>query len=122
MKSQIISLESCEEFIAGDKTILREMIHASKASWALNYSLAHARLEPGTQSYEHTLKSSEVYFVIEGEGLMHLDEDVYPVKAGDTVYIAPHTKQFIQNTGQGQLAFLCIVEPAWRAEDEVVDL
>jgi len=40
--------------------------------------------------------------------------------AGDTVYIPPRAKQQITNSGSVDLAFLCIVDPAWRSEDEEV--
>jgi mannose-6-phosphate isomerase-like protein (cupin superfamily) len=36
------------------------------------------------------------------------------------VYIPPGAEQHIRNTGAGDLKFLCIVDPAWRAEDEEV--
>jgi len=39
---------------------------------------------------------------------------------GDAIYIPPHARQYIHNTGAGELRFLCIVDPAWRAEDEDV--
>jgi len=42
------------------------------------------------------------------------------VHADDAVYIPPDAKQYIQNTGESDLIFLCIVDPAWQAEDEEV--
>ena len=43
-----------------------------------------------------------------------------PVHAGQTIYIPPHATQYIKNTGQTDLKFLCMVDPAWRAEDEEI--
>jgi mannose-6-phosphate isomerase-like protein (cupin superfamily) len=51
---------------------------------------------------------------------MHINEESATVRAGQVIYIPPHAKQFIQNTGKLDLKFLCIVDPAWRAEDEEV--
>ena len=42
------------------------------------------------------------------------------VSAGQAVYIPPRAVQFIENTGSGHLVFLCLVDPAWRPEDETV--
>ncbi|TET15192.1 MAG: cupin domain-containing protein, partial [Candidatus Thorarchaeota archaeon] len=42
-------------------------------------------------------------------------EDVGP---GDTIYVPPNAIQYIENTGDTNLVFLCIVYPSWRAEDE----
>jgi len=116
----IKDLQNCEEFIAGDNTILRELLHPDKADLDLRYSLAHAIVKPGDTSQPHKLKTSEVYYILEGEGEMHIGEEVAKVLPGQAVYIPPNSKQFIKNTGNSDLIFLCIVDPAWRKEDEEV--
>ena len=114
-------LQACAEFIAGDETILRELLHPEKADVALRYSLAHAIVRAGTASRPHRLKTSEVYYLLTGTGIMHIDDEAAPVGPGDTIYIPPNATQWIDNTGTTDLAFLCIVDPAWRREDEEVD-
>ena len=113
-------IKDCEEFIAGDSTILREVIHPDKDNFAIRYSLAHARVEPGNSSVIHSLRSSEVYYILEGEGRMHINDETALVSAGQLIYIPPFAVQYIENVGQVDLKFLCIVDPAWRKEDEVV--
>ncbi len=113
-------LDDCEKFIAGDRTVLREMLHPDKAPLELRYSLAHATLLPGERSTPHALRTSEVYYLLEGRGVMHIDDETREVGPGDTIYIPPRARQFIESTGSGELKFLCIVDPAWREEDEVV--
>jgi mannose-6-phosphate isomerase-like protein (cupin superfamily) len=51
---------------------------------------------------------------------MHIDGDDAPVRPGSTIYIPPMAKQSITNTGKSDLTFICIVDPAWRKEDEEV--
>lgn len=116
----IKDLQHCEEFIAGDNTILRELLHPDKADLQLRYSLAHAVVKPGLTSHPHKLKTSEVYYILEGEGTMYIDEEHAEVHSGQAIYIPPHATQYIENTGDIDLKFLCIVDPAWRAEDEEV--
>ncbi len=116
----IIKLNDCEEFIAGDNVILREILHPDKADLKLRYSLAHAVVKPGQTSYLHSLITSEVYYILKGKGLMFIDREKKPVSSGHIIYIPPHAKQCIENTGNTDLAFLCIVDPAWRIEDESV--
>ena len=113
-------LKDCKEFIAGDNTVLRQLLHPDKAALDIRYSLAYAVLHPGKASQTHRLKTSEVYYVLEGEGIMHINDESEKVHAGQVIYIPPHAKQFIQNTGKLDLKFLCIVDPAWRPEDEEV--
>jgi mannose-6-phosphate isomerase-like protein (cupin superfamily) len=116
----IRNLNDCPEFLAGDNTILRELFHPEKDPLALRYSLAHARVEAGKTSFRHRLKTSEVYYILEGQGIMHIGEEEREVLPGDAVYIPPMEWQFIHNPGPGELVFLCIVDPAWRKEDEEV--
>jgi len=116
----IINLQDCEEFVAGDHTLLRELLHPDKANIKLRYSLAHAVLKPGLTSQLHTLTSSEVYYILEGEGTMFINDESSVVSAGQAVYIPPNAKQYITNSGKVDLKFLCIVDPAWRLQDETV--
>ncbi len=116
----IRDLEKCEAFYAADDSLLREILHPDKADLNLRYSLAHATVSPGQTTLPHKLKTSEVYYILEGEGIMHIDGESANVGPGQTIYIPPYAKQNIENTGSKDLIFLCIVDPAWRAEDEVI--
>jgi mannose-6-phosphate isomerase-like protein (cupin superfamily) len=116
----IRNLKDCAEFISGDGCVLREILHPDKMDLKLGYSLAHAIVRPGDVTLPHRLKTSEVYYIIEGEGIMHIDEETALARAGDTIYIPPKAVQFIRNSGKTDLVFLAIVDPAWRLEDEEV--
>jgi len=116
----IKDLSKCKEIIAGDNSILRELLNPLKENLKLRYSLAHARVKPGEITRKHRLKSSEVYYVLEGEGEIFIDDEKEKVTSGQTVYIPPNSVQRIKNTGKNDLVFLCIVDPAWKEEDEVV--
>ena len=114
------SLDDCDEFVAGDDSLLREILHPNKAALEIHYSLAHARVSPGQSTKRHRLATTEVYYVIQGTGEMIIDNESQPVAPGDTVYIPPDAAQAIANTGQQDLVFLCIVDPAWQPQDEEI--
>lgn len=117
----IKSVQEGSYFQAFDHTTLCEFIHPAREGIDLPYSIAHAVLKPGMSSLPHLLKeSSEVYFILEGQGEMHIDNEKATVIQGQAVYIPPGSKQYIQNTGTDDLKFLGIVYPMWRKEDEVV--
>ncbi len=116
----IKSLASMKGFKAGDSSFLRELLHPGKEALDIGYSLAHAVVKPGQKTRPHRLKSAEVYYVLEGRGLMHIDGEREEVEPGQAVYIPPGAVQSIENTGPNDLAFLCIVDPAWQARDEDV--
>jgi mannose-6-phosphate isomerase-like protein (cupin superfamily) len=113
-------LNDCEEITAGDRSTLREFLHPDKADLPIHYSLAHAKVKPGKTTKPHRLKSSEVYYILSGKGLMQIDEQSFEVSDNCVIYIPPHSMQYIENTGSSELKFLCIVEPAWQKEDEEV--
>jgi mannose-6-phosphate isomerase-like protein (cupin superfamily) len=116
----IQKLTACEEFIAGDGTRLRELLHPDKQPLELRYSLAHAIVPVGQTSIPHALKTSEVYYILNGIGEMSIDGETQPVEAGDAIYIPPNARQFIHNSGTEPLIFICIVDPAWQKEDETI--
>lgn len=116
----IKDLSACDEIIAGDRTVLRELLHPDKADLKIRYSLAHAIVKPGQSSLPHRLKISEVYYILQGEGIMHVDEESAAVHAGQAIYVPPNSTQHIRNSGDSDLRFLCIVDPAWQPEDEEV--
>jgi len=113
-------LKDCSEFTSGDGTRLRELLHPDKEDVKLRYSLAQAILNKGAVSSPHILRTSEVYYITEGRGRMHIDNESAEVGPGDMVYIPPAATQYIENIGQAELVFFCIVDPAWRAEDEEI--
>jgi len=114
------SLSECAEFVAGDGSLLRELLHPDKMDAEIRYSLAHATVAPAEATRPHRLVGSEVYYVIAGCGRMFIGEESQVVGAGCAVYIPPGATQFIENTGDDELVFLCIVDPAWREQDEEI--
>jgi mannose-6-phosphate isomerase-like protein (cupin superfamily) len=118
----IKDLAKCRYFQAADNTCICELLHPGRDGLDLPFSIAHAILQPGAASLPHKLKtSSEVYFILEGEGEMHIDSEKAAVRAGQAILIPPGSWQHIRNTGSIFLKFICIVNPFWRAEDEEVE-
>jgi mannose-6-phosphate isomerase-like protein (cupin superfamily) len=114
----VTRLSDCAEFIAGDRTRLRELLHPDKRDAKVGYSLAHGYLDPGTQSLRHRLRSSEVYFFLAGEGTFTVEDRSMRISKGDLVYVPPGAHQSLLNHGSEAIEFLCLVDPAWKMEDE----
>ena len=118
---RIRKLKNIKSFKAGDSTILKEILHPDRDyQFDARYSLAHAKLEVGCESDKHYLTTDEVYYILQGKGEMHIDDDSAIVETGDTIEIPPNAVQYIKNIGENELEFLCIVDPAWRVEDEEI--
>ncbi len=119
----LIKSESrCPQFIANDGCKIRELLHPKNDAIDLAYSLAIAEVDPGHRTYRHRLAHSEVYYIVAGSGVVHIDGEQHRVTSGDAVLIEPHQVQWIENTGTATLKFAALVSPPWRPEvDERLD-
>ena len=114
-------LKDIPQFTAGDKTILREVLHPKNDAIEMNYSMAHAVVLVGEKSLPHILHGrSEVYFILSGKGEVHIDEETQVMEIGDTVFIPAGARQWIENMGEVELVFLAMVSPPWSEGSEEV--
>lgn len=86
----------------------------------IRFSLAHFTLEPGKRTLLHKLQSSEVYYILEGEGILKVDGESFEVKKNDSAFVPPMAEQSLENKGAKDLKFLCVVDPSWKQENEIV--
>lgn len=108
----------CEAFTASDGCSIRELLHPKNEPVGLPYSLAEARVAPGARTFRHRLTGAEVYCILEGSAVMHVEEEARACMPGDLIHVPPGAMQWIENSGINTLRFLCIVSPPWRAEED----
>jgi mannose-6-phosphate isomerase-like protein (cupin superfamily) len=113
-------LADCLQIRAGDNSLLREIINPNKENIKIHYSLAWAKVAPHKKTLRHTLTSSEVYCILRGTGIMHINNEEKRVQETDMIYIPPNAVQYIENPGETDLEFLCIVDPAWQPAIEYI--
>lgn len=56
----------------------------------------------------HSHVATEVYHVLAGEGLVHLDGEEHPVRSGSFVFIPSGCVHGIRNTGERELEFFYV--------------
>ncbi|MFB5637924.1 MAG: cupin domain-containing protein [Nitrosarchaeum sp.] len=109
------------ETIQGNEGVkIKQYFHPHNTLNGINYSLAQFTLEPGKRSLLHKIRSSEIYYILEGDAVLKIDKQQYNLKKDDSIYVPPMSEQYIENKGTENLRFLCIVEPAWKPEDEII--
>ena len=109
------------EPISGDEgTEIRQIFHPHNTLDGIRYSLAQSIIQPGKTSKPHKMKTSEVYFVLEGKGVLHIDDESVMVDKHQSIFVPPFSLQYLENTGDMELKVLCIVDPAWKKDDEVL--
>ena len=76
----------------------------------LNVSLTILHPGKATMGHRHEGDEEEVYFFVQGQGEMQLDEERFPVKQGDIVLIEKKKFHRVFNTTDKELIFLCVFE------------
>lgn len=116
----IINIENVEPFTTKDGSEIRELL-AYRNSCIQNQSLAEARLPSGASTTgHHHVKTEEIYYVLEGEGVMQIGEEQSQVRMGDAIAIPPGAFHQITNTGKTVLKFLCCCAPSYEHDDTVL--
>ena len=114
---EIRARDRAEPFTTKDGSTIRELLGNATAP-VRNQSLAEATLAPGQKTERHYhAESEELYYVLEGEGVMEVDSERARVGPGDAVLIPPGAWHQIEAGGASQLRFLCCCAPAYRHED-----
>ncbi len=63
---------------------------------------------PGERVERHQHEDmEEIFYFLEGEGRMQLEEEVQSVRAGDRVIVPMHIPHIVENTSTSELRFIC---------------
>jgi mannose-6-phosphate isomerase-like protein (cupin superfamily) len=108
-------------FVTKDRSIIREIMHP-RNSRIKNQSLAEATVKPGEATLEHRhLRSEEIYYILRGKGRVKVGGEHREVEKYDAILIPPNTSHSIENTGSGDLVFLCCSAPAYSDDDVLLE-
>jgi mannose-6-phosphate isomerase-like protein (cupin superfamily) len=79
-----------------------------------------SRYAPAAYVGEHIHQVQEqIYYVIDGEGVLTLDDERHLMRAHDYVYVPPGVRHSFTNTGIADLVFFVITTPANDESDAV---
>lgn len=83
---------------------VRWMITASQG--AVNFSMRLLELEPLKSTPMHQHDSEHEIFVLTGKGEVETEGEVYPIRDGSVIYVAPREAHRFTNTGASTLRFV----------------
>ncbi len=114
------NLHRVASFTTKDGSEIRELL-AHRNSRIRNQSLAEARLPAGaiTTPHYHPM-TEEIYYILDGQGLMRIGAETANVAPGDAIAIPPGETHQIHNTGNESLVFLCCCAPGYEHADTVL--
>lgn len=109
---KVYKTDKSEEYLTDEGCHIIEILNNTRSE---SISIAQARVEPGVKTRLHTLKgTSEIYYIISGEGVATVDQESKTLLVGDCIVIQPNKPQCIENTGVIDLIFLCICQPRFQ--------
>lgn len=84
-----------------------------------NTGFATVVVDPGKESPPHFhARTEEVYYILEGCGIMTIDGHSQEVRAGDTIAIPLRAVHKIKNPGDEPLRFVCATSPPYSVKDD----
>jgi len=54
---------------------IRQIFHPHNTLSGIRYSLSHFTVSSGKKSKLHKMKTSEIYYILKGEGVLHVDDE-----------------------------------------------
>ncbi len=116
----IIQRNTTQSFITKDGSEIRELM-AYRNSSIRQLSLAEAILPAGATTEEHYhVGTDEIYYVLQGRGLMRVEGEERAVGPLDAIAIPANQRHNITNTGAEPLVFLCCCAPAYEHDKTVM--
>ncbi len=67
-------------------------------------------LHPGAAIGYHLQKEDEVYYILSGTGVMQMNGNEFPVKAGDAILTRPGSSHGLKQTGKDDLTLIIAYE------------
>jgi mannose-6-phosphate isomerase-like protein (cupin superfamily) len=84
-------------------------------------SLAEELLPPGhAVTPHHHREIEEIYYILEGSGVMTVGDEQRQVAAGDAIFVPRGHRHSLANTGNQPIRLLVACGPAFFYEDEIV--
>jgi mannose-6-phosphate isomerase-like protein (cupin superfamily) len=78
-----------------------------------NLAITIVEMEPGGVQNLHSHEPEQMYYILDGSGLMSVDGEESPVQAGDSIFFPPSVVHGLKNTGEGVLRYLSAASPSF---------
>ena len=93
------------------------LLASPRTSQAKHLTTTLVVIDPGGEQRVHTHAPEQVYFVLEGTGLMTVGTETQEVGQGECIFVPADTPHGIRNQGQGLLRYFTAAAPAFETSD-----
>lgn len=87
-----------------EKIFLRDKLGLTSCEISVNRAPKGAKA-PFRHKHE---QNEEIYIFLKGRGMMSVDGEEFPVQEGTCVKVEPGRCRYLENTGDGDLDYICI--------------
>ncbi len=98
--------------------IVSYLMASALTSNSLHLTATLVELAPSGEQRAHSHAPEQVYFILDGSGLMTVGDDAQEVRAGDCVFIPSGAQHGIRNSGTSTLRYFSAAAPGFE-EDEL---
>ena len=92
------------------------LLISEKTCGAENLAITVVEMEPGGFQHLHSHEPEQMYYILEGQGLMSVEKEERPVKAGNSIFFPSLAKHGLKNTGNSVLRYLSAASPSFTRE------
>jgi mannose-6-phosphate isomerase-like protein (cupin superfamily) len=89
------------------------LIVSEKTCGAEKLTITMVEMESGGFQHLHSHEPEQMYYILEGCGLMHVDGEDQMVQAGDCIFFPPSAVHGLKNTGEGRLLYISAASPSF---------
>lgn len=93
---------------AAVKGVTKQVLIGPDQGWD-DYVMRMFTLEPGGFAPRHSHDWQHILYIVEGNGILFLDGNEFPLIPGSTAYVPENSEHQILNNGADKFVFICIV-------------
>jgi mannose-6-phosphate isomerase-like protein (cupin superfamily) len=100
--------------------LIYELVGRTLIKSSIRHSVAHVVVPPGKSSRRHYHpEAEESYYVMQGMGLIQIENVESILSAGDEVLIPAQSAHKVFNCGEEDLVLMVVCVPAWEPSNTV---
>lgn len=115
MTLRILKKESAPRYIRDD--ITSYLLVSEQTCEAKKLTTTIVEMQAGGIQRVHSHEPEQMYYILEGEGIMTVGDETRKVRAGDCVFFSSFTPHGLQNTGKATLRYFSAASPSFSVEE-----
>ncbi len=93
--------------------IISYLLASSVTTDAVHLTTTLVEVRPGGMQRMHHHDNEQCYFILEGQGIMTVEDEVARVKPGDCIFIPTNTPHGLVNDGEETLTYFSAASPSF---------